>query len=191
MLGRRVKKFLRPLRKGDDIQVETDFKITNRPGTKEKSGANMTHRSCAIEIAPRALLLAVSVLLSVLLVSLMISQFISAREMANISSEYISDRTEEIKNSDIVKLDGLTVSGADVVNFCLKNLENTYSGEEADIKIVLNGTSGNSRTYKNYEAALKLRDPENSEYVNPVTKWICHVKRNKNGIITEVEFTKK
>ena len=171
--------------------MEKDIKIKCRPAAKEKYGSNIMHHACSIEIAPRALLLAVSVLLSVLLVSLMISQFISAREMANISSEYISDRTEEIKNSEIVKLDGLTVSGADVVNFCIKNLENTYSGEEADFTIVLKGTSGNSRTYKNYEAALKLKSPENSEYVNPVSKWICHVKRNKNGIITDVEFTKK
>ena len=49
----------------------------------------MIKRNC-IEIAPRALLLAAGVVLTVVLISLMISQFKSAQEMVNISSEMIS-----------------------------------------------------------------------------------------------------
>ena len=145
----------------------------------------------SVEIAPRALLLAVTVIISVLLVSLMIAQFKSAEEIANISSESMNRRAEEIRDEDIMQYDGLTVSGADVVNFCRKNLEDYYNGEEAPFKIILKGVSGNSRTYKDYDSILVLMDSEKSEFVNPVSKWTCRVIRNKNGIITEIIFTKK
>ncbi|MBR4343486.1 MAG: hypothetical protein IKP88_12430 [Lachnospiraceae bacterium] len=157
----------------------------------EKDAAGLLYGINSIEIAPRALLLAVSVILSVILVSLMITQFRAAQDMAGVSSELINERTEYIRNSDVMQYDGLTVSGADMVNFCIKQLEDTFSGEQPRFKITLKSSSGNSRTYNNYDSAVKLKDPENSEYVNPMSKWMCRVNRNKNGIITEVVFTKK
>ena len=158
---------------------------------KKKTDENALYRINAIDIAPRALLLAVSVLLSVLLVSLMISQFRSAQDMANISSDIISEKTETMRNGDILKYDGLEISGGDVVNFCLDILKNAYSGIKSDIKIILKGSSGENRTYDTYESILGLKDPEAAEYVNPVTRWYCRVNRNKNGIITDVVFSKK
>ena len=158
---------------------------------REKNINEPLYRINTVEIAPRALLLATSVILSVILVSLMIAEFNSAREMANISSDIMSDRTEEIRDSDVMQFDGLTVSGSDVVNFCMKQFKDTFSGEEAEFKITLKSSSGNSRTYKDYESVLRLKDSEESEYVNPISKWKCRVNRNKNGIITEVLFTKK
>ena len=76
-------------------------------------------------------------------------------------------------------------------NDARKNLEDYYNGEEAPFKIILKGVSGNSRTYKDYDSILVLMDSEKSEFVNPVSKWTCRVIRNKNGIITEIIFTKK
>ena len=136
-----------------------------------------------IEIAPRALLLAVAVILSVLLVSIMLSQFKSAREMANISSEAMNKRTEELINEDILKYDGLTVSGADLINFCKRNID--------EVNITLKGASGYTRLLENHDTIATLTDPDESEFVNPVSKWKCSVERNKNGIILGVIFTKK
>ena len=153
-------------------------------------GGILRKRNC-LEIAPRALLLAVAVILTVLIVSLMVSQFKSAQEMSNASMEVISRRTDEIRNNEITQYDGLTVSGADVVNFLKRNLMDAVGGDESDLKITLKGGSGNSRTYRTYEAAVGLSDMDDDEYVNPVTKWKCSVIRNKNGIITEVIFKRK
>ena len=75
-----------------------------------------------IEIAPRALLMAAAVMLSVLLVSIMISQYNSAREVVNSSSDVMSRKAEEIRNSDIMQYDGLTVNGEDVINFIKKKI---------------------------------------------------------------------
>ena len=103
----------------------------------------------------------------------------------------ISEKTENIRNGDILKYDGLEVSGGDVVNFCFEILRDAYSGARSEIKLILKGYSGETRTYDTYESILGLKEPEAGEYVNPVSKWHCKVTRNKNGIITDVIFSKK
>ena len=145
---------------------------------------------CRIEIAPRALLMAAAVMLSVLLISIMISQYNSAREVVNSSSDIMSRKAEEIRDSDIMQYDGLTVNGEDVINFMKKNL-----GEDSELygqlKVTLKGVSGNTMSYSDTEPLSSLTDPENEKYVRPFSKWKCSVKKNKNGIITEVVFSKK
>lgn len=143
---------------------------------------NIMIRNC-IEIAPRALLLAAGVILTVVLISLMIAQFNSAREMANISSEMISERTENLKNGEILDMDGMEVSGSDVLNVCKKEL-----GKGLNITLK-NGSE--SITYFEEASLSKLRDYESGEYIKPSTRWKCKVLRNKNGILTEIIFTRK
>jgi len=151
-------------------------------------GKKLTCRNC-IEIAPRALLLAVSAILAVVLVSLMLVQFKQAREMSNISSDMMTQRTEEAKYQRITEYDGTVVSGADMVSFCRRNLE---YGQDImqDIGITLKGPSGNSVTYRTYEEVKKLSDRESGEYVDPVSKWKCNITKNKNGVITGIVFIK-
>ena len=156
---------------------------------EDKNKSIQYSRSC-IEIAPRALLMAAAVILSVLLVSIMISQFNSAQGMVNSSSEVISKRTMEIRNSEIMQYDGLTVTGEEVINFMKKNLD-VYGSGEAPFSITLKGTSGHSESYSEYSALNALTDPESEKYIKPFSKWRCMVKKNKNDIITEVIFSKK
>ena len=156
---------------------------------KYKRYSREYERSC-IEIAPRALLMAAAVILSVLLVSIMISQFNSAQGMVNSSSEVISKRTMEIRNSEIMQYDGLTVTGEEVINFMKKNFDGYGSGE-APFSITLKGTSGHLESYSEYSALNALTDPESEKYIKPFSKWRCTVKKNKNDIITEVIFSKK
>ena len=139
-------------------------------------------RNC-IEIAPRALLLAAGVVLTVVLISLMITQFKSAQEMVNISSEMISERTESMKNGELEEMDGMEVSGSDVINVCKK-----YLGKGIDITLK-NGD--NSKKYSDEVSLSKLKDYECSEYVKPSTKWKCKTVKNKNGILTDIIFTRK
>lgn len=156
----------------------------------EKQTMSFKTGICSIEIAPRALLMAAAVMLSVLLISIMISQYNSAREVVNSSSDVMSRKAEEIRNSDIMQYDGLTVTGEDVINFMKKNL-----GEDAEmygqLTVTLKGVSGNILSYSDTESVSSLTDPENEKYIRPFSKWKCSVKKNKNGIITEVIFSKK
>ena len=142
-----------------------------------------------IEIAPRALLMAAAVMLSVLLVSIMISQYNSAREVVNSSSDVMSRKAEEIRNSDIMQYDGLTVNGEDVINFIKKNLAEGAE-MQGQITVTLTGVSGNSQSLTDTVLLGSLTDPENEKYIRPFSKWKCSVKKNKNGIITEVVFRK-
>ena len=144
-----------------------------------------------LEIAPRALLLAVSVMLTVIIVSFMIMQFKSAGEMAGISSDMMNRRTDDIRNSDYLQYDGKKVSGADVVNFCRRVLNDCTGGVESEFRLVLKGSSGSIRIYRTYETAKSLWDTDGSEYVNPISHWKCSVIKNKNGIITEINFNKE
>ena len=145
-------------------------------------GKSIMKRNC-IEIAPRALLLAAGVVLTVVLISVMINQFNSAQEMVNISSNMINERTENLKNGEILDMDGLEVSGSDVLNVCKKEL-----GKGLNITLK-NGSD--SITYYEESSLAKLRDYESSEYIKPSTRWKCKVVKNKNGILTDIMFTRK
>ena len=136
-----------------------------------------------IEIAPRALLLAAGVVLTVVLISVMIVQFKSAQSMVNISNEMISERTEELKNSELEEIDGTLVSGSDVINVCKKQLKN-------GITITLKNGSV-TKSYTGEDDIYKLKDYDSPEYVKPSTKWKCRVDVNRNGIVTEIIFTRK
>ena len=143
----------------------------------------MNYKRNRIEIAPRALLLAAGVVLTVVLISVMVSQFKSAEEMINVSSAVINEKTQDLKDSELTGIDGLEVNGSDVVNVCRKQLGN---GINVTLK---NGSK--SVTYSDSSDISKLKDYESGEYVKPSTKWKCRLVKNKNGIITEIIFTKK
>ena len=70
----------------------------------------MNYKRNRIEIAPRALLLAAGVVLTVVLISVMVSQFKSAEEMINVSSTVISEKTQDLKDSELTGIDGLEVN---------------------------------------------------------------------------------
>ena len=142
-----------------------------------------------IEIAPRALIMAAAVMLSVLLISIMISQYNSAREVVNSSSKVMSDRAEEIRNSDIMQYDGQTVTGEDVISFIKKNLAEGAE-MQGQITVTLTGVSGASLVLKDAAMLGSLTDPEDEMYIRPFSKWKCSIKKNKNGIITDAVFRK-
>lgn len=149
------------------------------------------YRHNLIDIAPQALLLAAGIVLSVVLVSIMVTQFKAGKEMVNIAGERILDVTEDIKQSEILQYDGLTVNGADVINFCKKHLGEYTTGEKADITVnvnyLINGRFA-CYSYRNSDCLSAIRNPDSEQYIKPVTRWKCEVVKNKNGIITEINF---
>lgn len=140
----------------------------------------------ASDIPAQALLLAAGVLITVLIISILFMQFKSASNLGNAVTDQISDTTEDIKNNDILQYDGMTVSGADVVNFYKKHLGDYTSGQTGPFTIVIGGTS-----YSNGASVSLLRDSSSGAYVKPTAKYKCSVTRNANGMITKVTFTKQ
>ena len=140
----------------------------------------MIKRNC-IEIAPRALLLAAGIILTVLLISVMMTQFKSAQDMMNVSGRMINKQTENIKYGELLSLDGSAVYGADVVNISQKQTDN-------GIKITLKKDSG-TVSYTDPKSVSKMRDFEDPAYVKPFTRWKCSIQKNENGLITDIVFT--
>lgn len=157
----------------------------------EKKEKYITARN-GLDIAPQALILAAGVVLSVVLVSIMVTQFRQSEGMANIVSNEIVSRTEDIMNNEIMQYDGLTVKGADVINFYKKHLGSYMSGEDAGITVVISHASGGSSfSYSDGGAIEAIRDSESPQYVKPTSQYKCKVEKNKNGIITKIIFTQK
>lgn len=157
-------------------------KDDRRPVVPELRGNHM-------EIAPQALILAAGVVLSVVLISIMISQFRDAQNMSNAVGNQIVSKTQEIMENDIMQYDGLTVKGVDVINFYKKNLGEYVSGSTAPFVMTV-AWAGGTFSYTDGTMLDKIRDEGSSHYIKPVSQWKCKVQRNKNGIITEVKFTK-
>lgn len=146
-----------------------------------------------MDIAPQALILAAGVVLSVVLVSIMVTQFRQAEGMSSLVSNEIVSKTSEIMENEIMQYDGLTVKGADVVNFYKKHLGEYQSGEQADFTVVISHSAegGGSYSYSNGTAVSLLRDSGSEQYVKPTSQYRCTVEKNKNGIITKVVFSVK
>ena len=147
-----------------------------------------------VDIAPQALLMAAGVILSIVLISVMVAQMNSAGEMSNLVSNDIAEKVDDIRNSSIMQYDGLTVNGADVVNFYKKQFDDYPAGTRAPFIIEIdhsNDGSENGIQYTDGSNSGNMRDSASSQYVKPSSLWKCTVHKNKNGIITKVSFVRQ
>lgn len=139
-----------------------------------------------MEIAPQALLLAASVLITVIIISILVLNFKSASQLSSAAGDQIVEMTDDIKNNSVMQYDGLEVTGADVVNFYKKHLGDYASGQTGPFSVTIGGTS-----YTNGASVSSLRDSSSAAYVKPTARYKCKVTQNANGVITNVTFTKK
>lgn len=145
-------------------------------------------RNC-FDVAPQALLLAAGVVLSVVLISIMIARFKDAQKLSDVAGNQLVSKTQEILENEIMQYDGLTCKGADVVNFYKKHLGEFQAGESGLFSIEIKWAGG-SYTYSDGSYIDRLRDSESSHYIKPGSQFKCKIVKNKNGIITQVIFTK-
>lgn len=146
----------------------------------------MKRRRNALELPAQALLLAASVLITVVIISVLVVNFRSASQLSSAAGEQIVDMTDDIRNSSVMQYDGLEVTGADVVNFYKKHLGDYRAGETGPFTVVIGGTS-----YTNGSSVASLRDSSSAQYVKPTARYRCSVSKNANGVIVSVTFTKK
>ena len=139
------------------------------------------------EIAPQALILSAGVIMSIVLISIMVTQFENAKDISSAVTRKISSTAADIADSDIMQYDGITLTGADVRNFYRRYFRST--GSEAEKMTVNNGS--NTTSYTEYGFYAYITDPSDRRYIKPDDLYKCSVTINANGIITNVEFTKK
>ncbi len=146
----------------------------------------MRNRRNALELPAQALLLAASVLITVVIISILFVNFRSASQLSSAAGEQIVDMTDDIKNNAVMQYDGLEVTGADVVNFYKKHLGDYKAGQTGPFTVTIGGTS-----YTNGASLSSLRDSSSASYVKPTARYKCTVNKNANGVISSVTFTKK
>ncbi len=139
------------------------------------------------EIAPQALIMSVGVIMSIILISIMVSQFENARNISSAVTRKMSETAADIADSDILQYDGITLTGADVRNFYRRYFGS--SGSDIEHMSVNNGI----RTVRYTDSGFytQMTDPANSNYIKPDDLYKCSVEVNGNGIITNVDFTRK
>ena len=139
------------------------------------------------EIAPQAMLVSAGVIMSVVLISIMVSQFERAKALSSAVSERMIETTAQIADSDILQYDGATVTGADVRSFYRR----CFSAVEPRSQFV-NINNGNAVfKYDGPGHYADITDPEGRAFIRPDDLYKCSVTINKNGIVTDVTFTKK
>ena len=134
----------------------------------------------------KALLLAASTIITCIVVGLGFRMAEEAKRLGNYVVEDMYRYRTAIEEQDIMKYDGVTVYGTDVVNLMKQELtdkENGFSVVVTDGRI--------NYFYETREDIKKARAPEEAQYIIPTAEFVGEVKRNENGVIIQVIFTKK
>ena len=137
------------------------------------------------------ILIVAATILAMVIAFYMISVYRTTKKGTNALVEGMSKGIDEAALSEITSLDGEEISGADVVNFYKKHMDGYSGSDTAPFNIVINnGVS--TTTYNTSDYTSQLRDPsDGSHYVKATNKYKCKVTKNKNGVLTQVSFTKK
>lgn len=168
--------------------------MTKITGIKTENSKRINLFRNAIEVVPSALLMAAGVIISIAVISVMISQMGTAGELSNAVNDGMLERIDDIRNSSITQYDGLTVNGADVVNFYKKQFDDYRSPGSAPFEIEIdrsNDGKSNGKVYSDYMGVDELKDSASIQYIKPSSQWKCRVEKNMNGIITRVVFVKQ
>ena len=134
----------------------------------------------------KALLLAASTIITCIVVGLGFQMAEEAKRLGNYVVEDMYRYRTAIEEQDIMKYDGVTVYGADVINLMKQELTDTKSG----FSIVVSD-GGVSHSYEVRGDTENAREPEREQYILPAAEYTGEVKRNENGVIIQVIFRKK
>lgn len=150
-----------------------------------------TMRRGRLDIAPNTMLLAAAVVITMVLIGLGIAQLAKAKNVNSAITDSTNDMVVDLRNNEVAQYDGLTISGADVINFFKKNFGTTATPKCEYTITISNGTAttvypSGSLTYKSLSNTGSA-----STYVRPTDKYTCEVSYNTNEVLKDIKFTKK
>lgn len=134
----------------------------------------------------KALLLAASTIITCIIVGLGFRMAEEAKRLGNHVVEELYAYRIAIEEQDIMKYDGVTVYGTDVVNLMKAELPEKENGF---FVTVINGSY--EYRYGEKSSMKKVQEPGEPEYLAPTAEYMGEVIRNENDVITEVIFRKK
>lgn len=138
-----------------------------------------------MEISVKSLWMGASVVITVALITLGLMQYGKAKQLAALVSEDMGSLASEIADNEILRYDGLSVSGSDVRSFA-RRVFSKDSG--TGISITVN-SGGKSKSYYDYGDTEGMTDYESAAYVEPTGRFVGKVIKNGNGVITGIIFT--
>lgn len=140
--------------------------------------------------AVKFLLMAATLLITCSLIGLGFYVFGNSKKLGITVTNQIVDLNNELTQSDIMKYDGLEVSGSDVINFIKKYLGDYEKEESGPFSIVIEKGS-HVDLHKNNEFIHLIANFANGYYIKPTSKFMGNVEKNANSVIVSVKFTRK
>lgn len=147
----------------------------------------MTTKRNRFEAVSTALLLAAGVIASIVVISLIMYGVRSARGYADAVIGSIEESTMYLAQSGLTEYEGMTVRGADVIDYCKR-----YG--DSDVRIELeygDGGAGNVFIYGESVTLTDIRSGSGTLRIRSGEDWLCTVSRNANKVVTAVRYSRK
>lgn len=138
-----------------------------------------------MEISIKALWMGATLMITVALISIGIFEYKSAKRLSNGVNGRIRELAELSDLSELMRLDGITVSGADIYLYGKKYLNDQKDGFSIYVD---NGVS--TVVLETINDLDRIKSSEKATYVNPAGKYISAVELNGNKEIEALYFTK-
>jgi len=110
------------------------------------------------------------------------------------TAEYVMEEFtafgQELRESEILQYDATVVTGSDVVNFLRKHLQVMESNGISGMTVTIISRD-NRITYRSYDEIKNISNFSHASYVDPSAMFYGTVKRNENGVISEVHFEQR
>lgn len=132
----------------------------------------------------KALLIAASTIITCMIVTLGFSLAKEAKQIGNQVTEELERYKTTLSERELMKYDGTEVFGADIVN--LIKTELTHTKTEFMVSVIAAGETFSFSTAEEYEK----RGRECARVLKLTERYRGSVIRNKNDVITELQFIK-
>ncbi len=142
-----------------------------------------------ISEATRIMLIAASVIITCIIVWIGFSLANTSREISKSASEQLRELNNDIKDSGIMKYDGVIVDGSEVINCIRKYLGDYDSTQTAPIYVTVTTTVTN--TYTNGQYLEKIRSFADPKYIKPTARLKGKVVKNTNKVIVGIVFNQQ
>ena len=128
----------------------------------------------------KALLIAASTIITCMIVTLGFSLAREARQIGNQVTDELEHYKTTLSEREIMKYDGTAVYGTDIVNLIKTELKHKNAG--MSVRIIRGEMQQSSSSAEEYETDLS------GGGVDLRSKYLGKVIRNKNDVITEIQF---
>lgn len=145
---------------------------------------------CNISDSVKILIFASTVFITCILVALGYRAAETAADIGNHAVLQMSELSNEIKDSNLMKYHETEVTGSEVANCMKKYLGEYHESDSAAIYITVN-TKTSENTYHNNIYLSDIKDFTNDRYIKPTALFQGKVIKNDNKVILGITFTQQ